>query len=329
VVAVAVVVVVAALFFLSPLSDPPHPASAIASAATVAQMARGLNTPRQDRPLADNPPPVALSSLVASYDHVLLDLDGCVWVGDAPTPGAVEAVAELRKAGKGLAFLTNDVWRTAEELVQKLWSMGFQAALDEVVTPGGALQHLLAEEHAAGSAVVVGSPALVRHVSDAGLRIVNGTDIVSRADVVVVGAHEALSYDELRDATQAVLSGARLIGANRDRVFPMPGGPWPSSGSVLAAVEYATGAVAETLGKPSPRLFATALDRLGAGRSLMVGDRIESDLHGAQAAGLDAALVLTGVATREDAEAVEPPPVAVAETLATLLMTTTGSHRRG
>jgi glycerol-1-phosphatase len=263
---------------------------------------------------------VALSTLAASYDHVLLDLDGCVWVGDAPTPRSVEAVAELRKAGKGLAFLTNDVWRTGEELVQKLWSMGFQAALDEVVTPGGALQHLLAEEHTSGSAVVVGSPALLRHVTDAGLRVVNGTDIVGRADVVVVGAHEALSYDELRDATQAVLAGARLIGANRDRVFPMPGGPWPSSGSILAAVEYATGTVAETIGKPSPRLFATALDRLGAGRALMVGDRIESDLHGAHAAGVDAALVLTGVATREDARAAQPAPVAVEETLADLLV---------
>jgi HAD superfamily hydrolase (TIGR01450 family) len=270
---------------------------------------------------------VALSTLAASYDHVLLDLDGCVWVGDAPTPGAVEAVAEVRKAGKGLAFLTNDVWRTAEELVQKLWAMGFQAALDEVVTPGGALQHLLAEEHSSGSAVVIGSAALIRHVTDAGLRIVNGTDVVGRADVVVVGAHEALTYDELRDATQAVLAGARLIGANRDRVFPMPGGPWPSSGSVLAAVEYATGAVAETLGKPSPRLFVTAIDRLGDGRALMVGDRIESDLHGAQAAGLDAALVLTGVATREEAEAAEPAPVAVAETLGELLVAKTRSGR--
>lgn len=263
---------------------------------------------------------MALTPLAASYDHLLLDLDGCVWVGDIPTPRAVEAIGDARKAGKGLAFLTNDVWRTAEELVQKLWAMGFQASLDEVVTPGGALQHLLAEEHASGSAVVVGSDALVRHVTDAGLRIVNGTDVVGRADVVVVGAHEALSYGELRDATQAVLSGARLIGANRDRVFPMPGGPWPSSGSVLAAVEYATGTVGETLGKPSPRLFITALDRLGPGRALMVGDRIESDLHGAQAAGLDAALVLTGVATREDAESLDPAPVAIAETLADLLV---------
>lgn len=262
---------------------------------------------------------MTLSPLVAAYDHLLLDLDGCVWVGGAPTPGAVEALAELRRAGKRLAFLTNDASRSGEELVQQLWSLGFQASLDEVVTVGGALQHMLAEEHLASSAVVVGSPSLVRHVVDAGLRVVNGTDMVARAEVVVVAAYEGLSYGELRDATQAVLRGARLVGANRDRVFPMPDGPWPSSGAVLAAVEYATDTAAETLGKPSPRLFATALERLGPGRALVVGDRIESDLHGAHAAGLDAAIVLTGVADRPAAERAQPPPVAIASSLAALV----------
>jgi glycerol-1-phosphatase len=263
---------------------------------------------------------VTLSPLVAAYDHVFLDLDGCVWVGDEPTPGAVEAVAELREAGKGIAFLTNDAWRSGEDLVRKLWSLGFKASLDEVVTVGGALQHLLAEEHAAGSAVVVGGDALFRHVVDAGLRVVNGTDLAVGADVVVVAAHADLSYDELREATQAVLRGARLLGVHRDRTFPMPDGPWLSSGSVVAAVEYATGTTAEIVGKPAPRLFATAQDRLGTGRALVVGDRVESDLHGAQAAGLDGAIVLTGVSPREEAEAADPPPVAVAESLAELLV---------
>jgi HAD superfamily hydrolase (TIGR01450 family) len=262
---------------------------------------------------------VPLSPLAASYDHLLLDLDGCLWVGDSPTPGAAEAVAEARRAGRRLAFLTNDAGRSGEDLVQKLWSLGFQASLDEVVTVGGALQHLLAQDHASGSAVVVGGDVLVRHVSDAGLRIVNGTDLVARAEVVIVAAHEGLTYAELREATQAVLRGARLIGAHRDRTFPMADGPWPSSGAVLAAVEYATGKAGEAVGKPEPQLFRTAIDRLGRGRALVVGDRVESDVQGAHAAGLDAALVLTGVSSREEAEAADPPPVAVAETLAELL----------
>ena len=88
---------------------------------------------------------VPLSPLIARYDHILLDLDGCVWLGDEPTPGAVDAVAALRAAGKGVAFVTNDSQLSTEEYVRKLWRLGFQASLEEVVTVGGALQFVLAE----------------------------------------------------------------------------------------------------------------------------------------------------------------------------------------
>jgi glycerol-1-phosphatase len=246
---------------------------------------------------------VPLSPLLAPYDHVLLDLDGCVYVGDEPTPGAVEAVAELRAAGKGVAYITNDAARSGEDFVRKLWALGFQASLEEVVTVGGALQHLLAGAGPWRSAFVVGSPAIHRHVSDAGLRIVNRTSFEARADVVVVAGHERFDYEELKGATQAVLRGAALVAAGRDPTFPMPDGPWPATGSVLAAVEAATGATAQCVGKPEPNLFATALDRLGPGRPLVVGDRLDTDIQGARAAGLDAALVLTGATSREAARA--------------------------
>lgn len=264
---------------------------------------------------------VPLSPFLAPYDHVLLDLDGCVYVGDEPTPGAVEAVAELRTAGKGVAYLTNDARHSGEDFVRKLWSLGFQASLEEVVTVGGALQHLLAGDGRWRSAFVVGSPAIHRHVADAGLRIVNGTSFAPRADVVVVAGHDRFDYDELKGATQAVLRGAALVGAGRDATFPMPDGPWPATGAILAAVEAATGATAECVGKPERHLFATALDRLGPGRALVVGDRLDTDVRGARAAGLDAALVLTGATTREDALAAgDPQPVAVAESLARLVL---------
>lgn len=242
-----------------------------------------------------------LSPLAARYDHLLLDLDGCVWVGDAPTEGAVEAVAALREAGKGIAFVTNDGRSSGEEFVRKLWSLGFQASLEEVVTVGGALQHVLAER-GAGSAFVIGSDAIMRHVSDAGMRVVNNTEFASRADLVVVAAHDDFSYAELRTAMQAVLRGADVIGAGRDRMFPMPDGAWPATGPILAALEYATEHPARTVGKPEPQLFLTALDRLGPGRALVVGDRLDSDVAGAHAAGLDAAVVLTGATTRAEAE---------------------------
>lgn len=271
-----------------------------------------------------------LSPLLRRYDQVLLDLDGCVWVGDDPTPGAVEAVAALRQAGKALAFVTNDGRRGGEEFVRKLWRLGFQASLEEVVTVGGALQHWLAERRdRAATAFVIGSPAIWRHVEDAGLRIVNGTDLAGRADVVVVAGHDAFDYAELRGATQAVLRGAGLVAAGRDPTFPMPDGPWPGTGAVVAAVERATGAVAVSVGKPEAALFEAALDRLrlagdgapGAGRALVVGDRLDADLAGAHASGLDAAIVLSGATGRADAEAArDPAPVAVAATLAELVL---------
>ena len=258
---------------------------------------------------------------MAGYDHVLLDLDGCVWVGDEPTRGAVEAVGALRAAGKGLTFVTNDARFGGEDFVRKLWRLGFQASLEEVVTVGGALQFLLAERFADRGAVVIGSPAVHRHVEAAGLRILNHTAFAGRADVVVVAAHERFDYGELREATQAALRGACVLGAGRDATFPMPGGPWPGSGAILAAVETACGARAETVGKPEAGLLLTALDRLGPGRALMVGDRIDADLGGARAAGIDAAIVLTGVTDREAAEAAtEPAPVAIAERLETLVL---------
>jgi ribonucleotide monophosphatase NagD (HAD superfamily) len=149
------------------------------------------------------------------------------------------------------------------------------------------------------------------------MRIVNGTDLAPRADVVVVTGHEQLTFAELRQATQAVLRGAELIGTSRDRTFPMPDGPWPGAGSIVAAVEYATGRTALIVGKPERTMFDTALDRVGTRRALVVGDNPASDLAGARAAGLDAVLVLSGGV---DPDGVEPPPATVAVDLGTLVL---------
>lgn len=264
---------------------------------------------------------MALSPLLTRYDHVLLDLDGCVWVGRACTPGAPQALAELRRAGKTIAFLTNDPQRSPEDFVRKLWSLGLQASLEEVVTVGGAIQHVLAVREKPPRVYVIGSDAIFRHVADAGARIVNASDRAADADVVVVAGHRDLRFSELRAATQAVLAGAELLGAGRDRTFPMEDGMWPGTGAVVAALEYATAHRARIVGKPDAQIFLTALDRLGPGNALVIGDRLDSDLAGAAAAGLDAAIVLTGVTSRAEAEAAsDPAPVAIAETLHDLVV---------
>ena len=265
---------------------------------------------------------MSLTPLINSYDTILLDLDGCVWVGSTATRGAPEAIAALREAGKTLAFVTNDSRHSPEEYVRKLWSLGIKASLDEVVTVGGAIQFVLAERPPGRPVYVIGSAAIYRHVTDAGHRIVNGTPRAGTAEVVVFAAHDELDFTEMRGAMQAVLGGAELIATDRDGSYPSELGLAPGTGAFLAALEYATGARGRVVGKPEPHLFETALDRIGdGGRTLVIGDRLESDLAGAAAAGLDGAIVLSGVATRETAQAAEEPaPVAIAEDLHALLL---------
>jgi HAD superfamily hydrolase (TIGR01450 family) len=264
---------------------------------------------------------VPLSPLAREYDQFILDLDGCVWVGDEATPRAVEALAELREAGKEVMYATNDPRSATEDYVARLWKLGIQASARDVVTVGGAVQHLLAETRSGRTAFVVGTDALRRHVADAGLKVLNHTDLASRAEVVVVGGTEQLVYDDLKEAALAVRRGADFLATARDPTYPQPDGLWPGTGAILAAVEVASGRKAEIVGKPQPQLLLTALDRLGSdNRTLVVGDRVDTDLGAAAAAGLDAALVLSGGTKRAALNGFEPEPVAVTDTLADLIL---------
>ena len=263
---------------------------------------------------------MSLSPLVARYDQLIVDLDGCVWVGDQAVDGSVEAVEQLRSAGKRVAFATNNSRRTGEDYVRKLWGLGIQASLADVVTVGGAMQHLLADTRHGMTAFVIGTEAMLAHVADAGLKVMNNTDLATRVDVVVVSGTEDVSYTDIRTASLALRRGADFLATSRDPTYPMPDGLWPGTGALLAAVETASGRKAAIVGKPEPQLFHTAIERLGEGRTLVVGDRLDSDVEAAKRAHLDAALVLTGETTAEEAAAArDPKPVAVADSLLALV----------
>ncbi|MBI2684032.1 MAG: HAD-IIA family hydrolase [Actinobacteria bacterium] len=252
------------------------------------------------------------------YDALIVDLDGCVWVGDDATPGVADALARWRASGRELAFVTNEPRYTPEHQVQRLWALGIRASAHEMVTVGMALQAHLAVNHSGDDAFVIGSESLIRHVRAAGLRSTNNIPARAAASsVVVIAAHDAFGYAELRVAVRAGLNGAALYATGRDRTFPTPDGQWPGTGAVVAAIEYAVGRPVRALGKPERNMF----DRAGAGfsgsRVLAVGDRLESDVRGAANAGLDAALVLSGVTDAAALDAWDGPrPVLVAPTLA-------------
>ena len=264
-----------------------------------------------------------LSPLASSYDQFILDLDGTVYVGDELTPGAAAAIEALRSAGKGVAFVTNNPRLSGEDYVRKLWKLGLRASLGDVVTVGGATQHLLAETRSGRTAFVIGSPAIHHHVTEAGLKVMNGTDLASRAEVVLVAGTDRVDYDHLRVASLAVRRGADFLATSNDPTYPMPDGLWPGTGALLAAVEVASERRATLIGKPEPQLMLTALDRLDGSRTLVVGDRLDTDGAAAAAAELEFAIVLTGGADRAQLEAIvdAPKPVAVSESLAELVAT--------
>jgi glycerol 3-phosphatase-2 len=261
-----------------------------------------------------------MSSDELSFDGLIVDLDGVVWLGSKPVPGSVEALAALRARGVRLLFLTNDPRSSRSQYAERLAQLGVEVAEGEIVTSGRALAALLGEREGPGkTAFVIGSPSLKAELAEVGLRFLVG-EAGREAELVAVGGHEGFDYAELRIATQAVRRGARLYAAGRDATFPMPDGPWPGTGAVLAAVETATGTRAVAAGKPEPFIFDLARSLLdGCRRVAIVGDNLESDIAGGKGAGLKTILVLTGTAAGEDLATAEVEPDLVLPDLAALI----------
>jgi glycerol-1-phosphatase len=257
-------------------------------------------------------------ALADEYDGFLFDLDGVVWVGENPIPGAPSAIVSLLATGKRIAFLTNNPRATAGEYAARLRDAGVDVGEDRVITAGAVTAGLSAASPAAAQgAFVIGTDSFKQEVASAGVNVL-GHDSGEVAGVVVVSGHSGFDYDELRTATAALLGGAELFATNRDPTMPMPGGLWPGTGSILAAVETASGTSATVGGKPQRHIFERAQALVGGFRVAMVGDRLDSDIEGAAAAGLDTILVLSGATSREQAEASEVRPGQILESVADL-----------
>ncbi len=221
-------------------------------------------------------------ALADEFDGLLVDLDGVVWIGREMVPGAVKALSSLLEAGKEIVFVTNNPGKPAGAYVERLRDAGVPVAGDRVVTAGESTASLAAERAGAGStAFVIGASAFHDTVVAAGLKLLEGEG-AREAEVVLVSGHRGFDYEELLTATLALQRGAALFATSHDPTLPMPGGAWPGTGAILAAVETASGATAEIGGKPEPHLFAMARERIAtAKRVAMVGDRVSSDIAGA------------------------------------------------
>jgi 3-hydroxyisobutyrate dehydrogenase len=251
-------------------------------------------------------------------DGLIIDLDGVVWRGDQPIPGAAEAISVLRARDVSVVFMTNEPAFTREELAARLTRIGIPVGADEVITSAvvasrvaGDLDGLVRR-----TALVVGPSALHDEVAGQGFELV-APDEASQAEVVVVGGHEGFDYEELRAATEAIASGARLIATGRDASYPSADGPKPATGAILAAIEAASGVRGVVVGKPEQVMFEVARSALaGCERLGVVGDNLVADIAGAKRAGMSALLVLTGTANVEDVVRAGTKPDLVLESLA-------------
>jgi glycerol 3-phosphatase-2 len=253
-------------------------------------------------------------------DGLIIDLDGVVWIGPNAVPGSVAAIAELRARGVRLVFLTNDPRGSRAEYAVRLAALGAPVDEDELVTAASALASFIREQEDGGAATfAIGSRSLKGELQDAGLELVAG-DEGRDASIVAVGGHDKFDYDELRIATQALRRGSRLYAAGRDATFPMPDGPWPGTGAIVAALEVAGGTTAVAVGKPEPYIFGIARSLLRGCRNVaIVGDNLGSDILGGKRAGLTTILVLTGTSSRDDLPTAEVAPDLVLPDLAALV----------
>jgi HAD superfamily hydrolase (TIGR01450 family) len=258
-------------------------------------------------------------ALADEFDGLLVDLDGVVWVGREMVPGSADALRSLLGAGKQIVFVTNNPGRPASSYAQRLAEAGIAVDATRVVTAGEVTARLAAEQVGPdGTAFAIGAPAFHETLTAAGLRLLEG-EAARDADAVLVSGHRGFDYEELLTATLALQRGAALLATSRDPTMPMPGGAWPGTGAVLAAVETASGATAQIGGKPERHLFEMARERIAAAeRVAMVGDRVSSDVEGGRRAGLETILVLSGATSRERAASAVPPPDHVVGSLAEL-----------
>ncbi|MHA7132697.1 HAD-IIA family hydrolase [Oerskovia turbata] len=243
--------------------------------------------------------------LAERYDLALVDLDGVAYRGHEPIPNAATGLGGARAAGMRLVFVTNNASREPQSVASQLTELDIPTSADEVMTAAQAAAALLRTRLEPGARVlVVGGAGLFTAVHDAGFVIVESAD--EEPVAVAQGFAPELGWAQLAEAAYAVQRGAWHVASNLDLSLPTARGFAPGNGSLVRAVQAATGVEPSSAGKPSPTMYRLAIERAGAANPLVVGDRLDTDLAGARSGGYPGLHVLTGVNGGRDAVLAEP-----------------------
>lgn len=245
-------------------------------------------------------------ALVANYDAVFADLDGVVYEGGKAIDHAVESLQKVESAGLKVAYVTNNSSRKPETIAEQISGYGIKVSPEQVVSSGQTGIELLSTIVPAGSKVlVVGGEGLRMYTEQGGYVLVE--DSTAHPDAVIQGFAPDVGWRQLSEAAFSIQNGAKWVATNQDWTIPQERGIAPGNGTLVSAVHTAVGQLPLVAGKPEVAIFETAIRRTGAQRPLFVGDRIDTDILGANRAGIDSVLVLTGIskpkellATKED-----------------------------
>lgn len=236
---------------------------------------------------------------------LIVDMDGVLWRGDQPIGNLPAVFASLRRKGLRFVLATNNATRSVRQFQDKL--AGFQVPVQEeeiINSPVATGIYLKQRFPQGGNVYIIGESGLVATLAAYGFQHSDHQVLA-----VVVAMDRSITYAKLAQATLLIRSGVPFIGTNPDRTYPLPEGLVPGAGAILAAIETASDCQASIIGKPSPQMYEAALQRMGISpaQALVVGDRLETDIAGAQQLGCQSALVLSGVSTLEQARAWKPP----------------------
>ena len=252
---------------------------------------------------------------------LILDMDGVIWRADAPIGDLAVIFKRIEARGLKYVFATNNGTKTPEQYVERLAGLGVNVKSSQVVTSALGVAYMLAQRYPKGTKVfMIGEDGIKVALEEKGFEVLSTND-APEAKAVVMGIDRGITFDKMREATLLVRSGVPFYATNPDKTFPTPRGEIPGAGAWLSVVTTATEVEPIIAGKPFPYMMELSLEILGTKKdeTLVVGDRLETDIAAGQAVGCKTALVLSGVSTKSQADTWQPQLDMIADDLSTLI----------
>lgn len=261
-----------------------------------------------------------ISKYLPNIKGLIIDMDGVLWHDSQPIGDLPVIFNTLKEMNYAYIFATNNATRTLREYLDKLAGFGVKLEAKQIISTVDAVGIYLRERYPEGAKVyLVGEPSFAQTLTSYGMQIVDESE--KEVDAVAVALDFQLTYNKLKHASLLIQSGSDFVGSNPDVTLPTPEGFIPGAGTIIGALEIATGVKATIIGKPEPLLYQIALKRLGTTpqETLVIGDRLETDIAGAQAAGMHTALVLSGASSMTQAMNYDPKPEIIVKDLTELI----------